>query len=266
MFDQLRRELTALQARATSRPDGPSVRALQTATQDFSRPVEPASPSRAAQLQLIDDLSRRGDAGVAVLVGACVAVAVTSGGIEPWRTALWLGLVFVSAYATGRLRRTFRRGERSAGRPFRWRANYTASLAVLSASAGAGALILHPQASDVPAATDLLFALALAAPVAAWFHRSHRNSAVAAAAPALSFLALAAWRESTETPLVAAVASCLAAIAFAASLAASSSAIRDATRAHPRTRLPRRSKRLVDDTGAEDSDQPDTGTLRRGTK
>ncbi|MBI1393131.1 MAG: hypothetical protein GC152_10365 [Alphaproteobacteria bacterium] len=242
MFDLARRQLAAM-AKRTTPADGPSVRDLQRAAASARRSKRTRGVddlSRSAQLQLIDDLSRSGDAGIAVLVGASALMAVTFGAAAPGRAALWMALVFATAYAAGRLRRTFRRGEKIAGKPFRWRANYTASLAALSAAVGAGAILLNPADPTLPDAAGAILTIALAAPVAAWFHRAHRVTVLTTAAPAMAFVGLAAARETASAPAMAAAAAAIAAAGLILALAASTRAMQAAALAHPPTRMPRR--------------------------
>ncbi len=221
------------------------VRGLQAAAADVGGAIRSRSarrPSRAAQLHLIDELSRRGDVGLAILVGASAASATLFAGAQPERAAVWIALVFFTAYASGRLRRTFRRGEKIAGRPFRWRANYTASLAALSAAVGAGAILLNARGVDAPAAPAVILAIAVAAPAAGWFHRAHRASALSISAPAILFVALAASRAIGDAPLLAASAALLAASGLAIVAHAADTARIAAAGAHPRSRMPRRSE------------------------
>lgn len=149
-------------------------------------------PSRSARLQLIDILSRWAGSGLALYAGVAVFLSVTVGRAYPLRAVVWTGLVLIALFWTRRLLKAFRAGEASASRPFRWRANYTASLCVLSAAFGAGGLILAPK--DAPMefvyqSLALLVAASLGAGVA---NAAHGRSAMAASLPAAALISLAA--------------------------------------------------------------------------
>ncbi|MEO1015199.1 MAG: hypothetical protein AAFX08_08435 [Pseudomonadota bacterium] len=228
-----------------------SVRELQRAASRVGGAIrnrDARRPSRAAQLRLIDNLSRSGDAGIAILVGASAASAALFAGPQTGRAAVWIAMVFFTAYASGRLRRAFRRGDKIAGRPFRWRANYAASLAALSAAVGAGAILLNPRGADAPAAPEVMAAIAAAGAAAGWFHRAHRPSAIAVSAPASLFVALAAMRGLETAPLYSFAAASIAALGLIVVAHAADMSRRAATIANPRSRMPRRSETPLHET------------------
>ena len=168
------------------------VRALQARAADaFRQPRRrvKARASRAAMLHLIDVLSRWGGAGLAAIAGVAIFLSVSAGQTAPFAAAQWTCLVLAALYVARRLHQGFRRGDRIAGRPFRWRSNYTAALAVVSAAMGSAIWIL-------PAAAFGRFDVALltiaAAAAAAMLHAAHPASAASAGSPAAA-LALAGY-------------------------------------------------------------------------
>jgi hypothetical protein len=150
--------------------------------------------SRAARLQLIDVLSRWGGGGLALVAGVTIFAAIFIGRVYPVRAMIWIVTVLGSLYVARRLLKDFRTGERIASRPFRWRADYTASLSVLSAAFGAGAVIALP--SDAPAglAFQTLALLIAAALGAGIVHSAHGRAAMAASLPAAAFIFWGAYR------------------------------------------------------------------------
>lgn len=174
----------------------PTVHELQELAREAARPRRRRrrSLSRAARLHLIDMLSRWGGSGLALIAGVAIFIAVSAGNSYPLAAAVWLVLVLAALYITRRLRREFRVGERSAAKPFRWRANYTSSLAVLSAAFGAGAVIAVPANAPADFAFES-FALILAASLGAGvLHAGHERTAAAALVPAAAFVVVAAYR------------------------------------------------------------------------
>jgi hypothetical protein len=165
--------------------------------------------SRAARLELIDILSRWAGAGLALFAGVAIFVAVSAGRVYPFRAGAWLLLVLASLHVCRRLHRQFRSGGTSAARPFRWRANYTASLAVVSAAFGVGAIIVLPRSAPAELASGALALLIAAAIGAAAAHVAHGRAAAAASIPAAAFILVGAWRIegfSTAASLVGAAA------------------------------------------------------------
>lgn len=151
-------------------------------------------PSRAARLQLIDILSRWGGSGLALIAGISVFVAISVGRAYPFRALVWTALVLAALFVARRLLKAFRSGERSSARPFRWRANYTSALSVLSAAFGAGALILLPEGAPTGLAFQTLALLIAASLGAGVVHAAHGRTAATACAPASVFIFWGAWQ------------------------------------------------------------------------
>jgi len=152
------------------------------------------SLSRAAQLHLIDVLSRWSGAGLGAIAGITVYLAATVGQSLPLRAAVWASVVLMALYLSRRLRKEFRTGGKLTAHPFRWRANYTSSLAVLSAAFGAGAYLLTPVIGTGHDPALIYFLLLIATIFAAGFHSAHAFSAAAVAGPAIAFIIAGAWR------------------------------------------------------------------------
>lgn len=150
--------------------------------------------SRAARLQLIDILSRWAGSGLALLAGVAIFTAISVGRYYPFRAAVWASLVLAALYVARRMLRNFRSGRKSTARPFRWRANYTAALAVVSAAFGAGALILLPAGAHSALAYQTLALLFTAALGAGVIHAAHGRTALAAWLPAFAFSLLGALK------------------------------------------------------------------------
>ncbi len=151
------------------------------------------SRSRAANLHLIDLVSRWGGSGLAVFAAAAIFIAATIARGQPLRAGVWAAMVFAALYLCRRYRKEFRRGDKIASRPFRWRAYYTATLSVVSAAFGAGAFLLAVPVTGGER-TEILAALIIGTLAASALHSAHRLTALAAAAPASLFIAAAAIR------------------------------------------------------------------------
>jgi hypothetical protein len=150
---------------------------------------------------------------LALFAGVTIFVAVSAGRAYPLASGAWTVMVLASLYACRRLRKQFRAGERSASRPFRWRANYTASLCVLSAAFGAGSLIAIPIGAPAQFAYES-FALMLAAALGAGLlHAGHATSGLAAFLPTTGFVLIGVFRTGGADLA-------LAGFAFAAAVAA----------------------------------------------
>lgn len=180
-----------------ARAAAPAVHELQALAEKAARERARRAPrlSRAARLLLIDILSRWTGSGLATIAGISIFIAVTAGRLYPLRAAVWGVMVLGALYLCRRLQREFRAGARSASRPFRWRANYTASLSVLSAAFGAGALIAVPGSAP-PELVFQSLALLLAAIFAAGvLNAAHGRSAAAICLPAGMLIFLGAARD-----------------------------------------------------------------------
>lgn len=197
---------------------GPTVHELQDLAREAvrSRPRRRPRVSRAARLHLIDILSRWGGMGLALIAGSAVFVAVTAGRAYPFRVAVWAIVTLAALHVCRKLRKRFRAGDRISARPFRWRANYTASLCALSGAFGAGALIVLPASAPSDLAVQSIALMLVAALGAGLAHAAHGRAAVAAALPGAVFLFLAAWRTVGFGP---------AALGFAAAAATGAGAL-----------------------------------------
>ncbi len=167
---------------------GKTVQELQAiaaeAARDTGAPRPGTGLSRAARLHLIDQLSRWGGSGLALLAGVSIFISLVPACDIPVRTAVWASLIFASLYLCRRRRKEFRRGDTIASHPFRWRAYYTSTLAVVSAAFGSGAFLLLPESVSRDGAMQTLALMVAAAAGASAFHAAHRGSAAAAGLPA----------------------------------------------------------------------------------
>ncbi|MEX0645091.1 MAG: hypothetical protein WD076_07260 [Parvularculaceae bacterium] len=173
----------------------PTVHELQALAREATKPRRRRKGplSRAARLHLIDILSRWGGAGLALIAGVSIFIAVSAGRAFPFRAAAWTLMVLAALYVCRRLRMEFRAGAKSAARPFRWQANYTSALSVVSAAFGAGALIIAPKGAPTDFIYQALALMLIAALGAGLLHAAHGRSAVAASAPATAFIFAGAW-------------------------------------------------------------------------
>jgi len=195
--------------------------------------------SRAARLNLIDQLSRWGGSGLALFAGVSIFIMIVIARNLPVRSAIWAAMIFASLYLCRRYRKGFRRGDHIASHPFRWRAYYTSTLTVVSAAFGAGAFLILPESVPPGGVMQTLALMLVAATGAAAFHLAHRPSAAAAGLPAFIAIAGAAAASFGLTPFTLGVlASGLAAAAFVA--LASREAQKRAGARFPRTTLLRR--------------------------
>lgn len=149
--------------------------------------------SRAAELNLIDSLSRLGASSLGLLAGLAVFGATYMGRAYPYRAAVWAVLVFAALYLCRRYRFDYRAGKAFAGRPFRWRAHYTSALAVLSAAFGAGAFLLSPALAGPGHALETAIALGAGLAIGSVLHSAHLNSAAATFLPGAGFIIVAAY-------------------------------------------------------------------------
>lgn len=195
--------------------------------------------SRAARLHLIDQLSRWGGSGLALIAGAAIFLTVVVARDTPLRAAVWATMLFAALYLCRRYRKEFRRGDRIASRPFRWRAYYVSAIAVVSAAFGAGAfLLLGGLASPLTAAETL--SLMMAASIAASvMHVSHRPAALAAGTPAIVAVVGAAFVRMGVTPF-SFVLLAVGAAGIAALLTLSAETAKRASARFPRTTFLRR--------------------------
>ena len=179
----------------TPLPEALTVHELQAMAADAAiAPVAARKKrSRAAELHLIDLLSRWGGSGLAAFAAAAVLIAATIARGTPLRAGVWAAMVFGALFLCRRYRKEFRRGEKIAARPFRWRAYYTSSLSVVSAAFGAGAFLLAVPASGAQR-IEVFAVLIIGALSASALHSAHRLAGLAAALPASLFIAAGALR------------------------------------------------------------------------
>jgi len=145
-------------------------------------------PSRAARLQLIDVLSRWAGGGLALIAGVTIFATIFIGRAYPLRAAIWAATVLGALFVARRLVRGFRTGAPSASRPFRWRADYTAAVSVLSAAFGAGSVIALPADAPHELVYQTLALLIAASLGAGVIHAAHGRTAIAASLPAAAFI------------------------------------------------------------------------------
>lgn len=179
----------------TTAPEALTVRDLQALAAEAAGAPGPASKarSRAANLHLIDLLSRWGASGLAAFAAASIFIAATIARGQPLRAGVWAGMVFAALYLCRRYRKEFRRGDKIAARPFRWRAYYTSAVSVVSAAFGAGALLLAVPAAGAER-IEIFAVLIVGALAAAGLHSAYRLTALAALLPAGVFITVAAIR------------------------------------------------------------------------
>jgi hypothetical protein len=220
-----------------------SVRHLQTlaaeAAAEVAAPTRKPARSRAASLHLIDLLSRWGGPGLAIFAATAVFITTVVARDMPLRAGVWAAMLFAALYLCRRYRKSFRAGEKIASRPFRWRAHYTSTMAVVSGAFGAGAFLLAVPAATDSARFEIIGLLLLATVAAATFHISHRLTALAAMVPASAFVAAALLRMEGLS-LVTLSAVTILAIATGALWIASAIIADAADRKYPRTGLVRR--------------------------
>jgi hypothetical protein len=231
------------QTRSTAAPlEGMTVQELQSIAAEaaIARKNAPRPGlSRAARLNLIDQLSRWGGSGLALFAGVSIFIMIVIARDIPLRSTIWASMIFASLYLCRGYRKGFRRGDHIASHPFRWRAYYTATLAVVSAAFGAGAFLILPESTPPGAVMQTLALMLVAATGAAAFHLTHRPSAAAAGLPAFTAIAGAAAAGFGFSAFTLGVlASGLAAAAFVA--LASAEAQRRAASRFPRTTFIRR--------------------------
>lgn len=194
--------------------------------------------SRAAQLHLIDALSRWSATGLAIVAGVAIFISVAIARDLALRSLIWMGLVFAALVYCRTRRKDFRRGARIASRPFRWRAEYTSALSVLSAAVGSGGVLLAPAAPNF-AAIEILALLMIAILASGILHAAHARAAAAMILPGFAFLVAGALQSTTDAALV--ITLFLAASAMIGLAAAISGRLaRQASLRFPRTRLLRR--------------------------
>ncbi len=164
------------------------------AASETGAPARRTARSRAANLHLIDLLSRWGGPGLAIFAAAGIFIAIVFAREMPLRAGVWAAMLFAALYLCRRYRKDFRAGDKIASRPFRWRAHYTSTMAVISAAFGSGAFLLAVPAATVSARIEIIAVLVLGVLAASAFHTAHRLTAFAALLPASAFVVLAQMR------------------------------------------------------------------------
>lgn len=178
---------------AAARPTIHDLQAMAAGARRKLRRRRPG-PSRAARLHLIDALSRWGGAGLALIAGVAIFIAVSAGREAPLRASAWALMMLAALHVCRLLRNRFRAGEDIAARPFRWRAEYTAALVALGAAFGSGSLIVVAPGAAQAFGLETLALILVGALGAAALHAAHGRSAAALFLPAGLFSILGAWR------------------------------------------------------------------------
>ena len=187
--------------------------------------------ARAARLYLIQMLSQSAGVGLTLLAAATVLTAALSLA-TPMRALIWLTMTAGAFWVSRKLLLGFRVGDEPASRPFRWRADYTASLVVLGAAFGAGAFMLAPMGAPLFKVMLVSSLIGLGAFCAATAHFAHAPAAIALMAPPMGFVMLSALR-APETVMMAGGVLGFAAVAMGAILVFSHRIARKARLRHP---------------------------------
>jgi len=176
--------------------NGKTIKELQAMAQDAPGPASPRRkpPSRAALLEAVDLLSRWSAAGLAIIAGVGVYLAITVGRVYPARAAAWALMLLAALYVCRQLQLHFRAGDEISAHPFRWRASFTSCLCVLGVAFASAPILLSPIDAPASLAAQSAALTLGGAFVAAIFFSAHLNSAIAICAPAAVFPLLAAWR------------------------------------------------------------------------
>lgn len=172
-----------------------TIRQLQEAAQDeIARRARAGKMSRAARLYMVHRLSQTAQGGLwALLVIALAATAAFMPGLGV-RAVIWAAITVAAFVASLRLLKKYQLGAISSGRPFQWRANYAASLLVLGAAFGSGAMLLAPADAAINHLWQVYGALGFGALVAAAAHRAYLQAAAAILAPVSVFCVVSALR------------------------------------------------------------------------
>lgn len=221
--------------------DTKTVKELQEIAQDAAtapRSTRPRTLSRAARLDLIDMLSRWSAPGLAVIAGAGVYLAVTAGNAYPGRALAWAIMLLAALWACRQTQSRFRSGGKSAARPFRWRASYTACLSVLGVAFASAPILLTPLGAPHHVFLQAAGLTLFAGSCAAMLNAAHFASAAAIAAPSALLVFLACLRSGDATLTVGA--GVAGVLCVSAVFAASHNIAAKAARRHPRTGFLRR--------------------------
>lgn len=198
----------------------------------------PKPHSRAALLELIDILSRWSAAGLALVAGVGVYIAIAAGRIYPARALAWSAMLLAALWVCRRLHSQYRSGAAISARPFRWRASYTSCLSVLGVIFASAPILLSPVSASADLSMQVAALVMLGAFGAAALHSAHLPSAAAFAAPASILPLLAAVRPGAEGAFFLPLA--IAAPGLFLTLTLSATIARNARRRNPRTSFLRR--------------------------
>ncbi len=223
------------------------VRELQRLAQEAplrDQDRKPKARSRAALLELIDILSRWSAAGLAVVAGVAIFIAVAAGRAYPARAVAWSVMLVCALWVCRRLHSQYRAGAAISGRPFRWRASYTSCLSVLGVVFASAPILLTPAGAPTGLALQVLTLAILGGFCAAALHAAHLASAAAFAAPAVILPFLAATRAGDGVYFL--LAGSLAVVGLAVVFTLSWVITRNAGRRNPRTTFLRREVSLAD--------------------
>ncbi len=227
---------------AHTRIERKDVRALQRLAEKSSHSFKPAAvrktASRAALLEMIDILSRWSAAGLALVAGIGVYLAIIAGRSFPARAAAWTAMILCALWICRHMRSQFRAGAANAARPFRWRASYTSCLSILGVIFASAPILLTPEGAPTTISLQVTILVMIGAFGAALSHAAHPASAAAFAVPGAILPILAAVR-SSDVILVAALAATSAAGLIAVFLF-SRTISGNAGLRNPRTRFVRR--------------------------
>lgn len=139
-------------------------------------------------------MSRWSAAGLALVAGVAIYLAVTVGRFYPGRAAAWVLMAFTALWVCRRLRAQYRSGSAIAAHPFRWRASYASCLSVLGVAFASAPILLTPAGAPDAMAMQAMALVLVGGFGAALCHSAHLNSAFALAAPAAAMPLLAALR------------------------------------------------------------------------
>jgi len=234
-----------------------TVKELQALAQDAARaplPNRAKALSRAARLELIDMLSRWSAPGLAIVAGAGVYLAVTAGAPYPGRALAWTLMLLCALWACRRTQSRFRAGGKSAARPFRWRASYTACLSVLGVAFASAPILLTPAGAPHHVFLQAAGLTLFAGSFAAMLNAAHLASAAAIAGPSALLVFLACLRNGDAALALGAGAAGV--LCVCAVIAVSRNIAGKAAARHPRTSFLRRDIRDWRDPKTADAPAP----------
>lgn len=160
------------------------------------------APSRAAQLESIDILSRWSAGGLALIAGVGIFLSVTVGRSFPSRAAAWALMLLAALWVCRQMQAQFRAGNELAARPFRWRASFAACLCVVGVAFASAPILLAPSSASGAIAAQTAALTLVGAFGAALFFATHLNSAAAIIVPGVVFPLFAAFRNSDGSSAV----------------------------------------------------------------